>query len=136
MPVEVAGDIKRGRVYGAWCFHVEQVDATTADVITTITPGFVGTIEKVLWVQGTPVTTAGDGININLEINAVNLVGGVVALTSALCTPLGVVIEGTPVSGSNNFNRTDTVSVEAAIGAGQFAEGGGTLVVIYSQKLR
>ena len=132
MPVPTAYETPRNRVYGVLSFQIALADiGGSVDVATNLVPGFVGTIERVFWVQGTPVTTGGKAATLNLEINAVNLVGGVVALTSALCTPLGALINGTAVSGSNNFNRTDTISIEAS-GVTAFAEGNGMLRVVYS----
>lgn len=102
--------------------------AGAGDVVTGFKPGVDGVVESVSWVQGTPVTTAGDGATLNLEINAVNVIGGAVVLTSAACTPLGVVIEGSEITGANAITRDDTLSVEAA-SVTAFAEGSGVLMV-------
>lgn len=113
-----------------WSHHVNLADITAdGDVVTEWIPGFAGTIEKVSWIQGTPVTTADDLATLNLEIEAVDLTGGVVSLTSAACTPLGKVIDGTAVTAANVFTALQKISVEASA-VTPFAEGDGTLVVV------
>jgi hypothetical protein len=66
--------------------------------------------------------------SLNLEINAVNLTGGVISLTSANCTPLGAVIAGTAITANNTFGATDTISVEAS-SVTAFVEGEGVLLL-------
>lgn len=105
------------------------VDVSAADVVTAMVPGVDGYITHIQWVQGTPVTTAGDGMDFNLEIGSTNVTGGVVALTSATATPLGVVIHGTRITAANRITKKDTLSLEAAAGAGVFAEGAGHFVI-------
>lgn len=98
------------------------------DVVTTITPGYAGTITSVEWVTGRPVTTAAKAAALNLEIGTTNLTGGVVSLTSANSTPLGAVVAGTAITAANAFTATDTISVEAA-SVTAFAEGDGFLLI-------
>jgi len=98
------------------------------DVLTTLTPGFNFKILSVAWAQGTPVTTAAKLLNLNLEIGTTNVTGGVVALTSAACTPLGKVIAGTAITTGNTGTTTDTLSIEAA-DVTAFAEGSGVILV-------
>jgi len=110
-------------------FYVNLASITAAgDVLTTYTPGFSGTIEKVSWYQMVPVTTPTKAASLNLEIGTTNLTGGVIALTSATCTPMGAVINGTAVTGGNTFDSDDTISIEAA-SVTAFTEGTGMLIV-------
>lgn len=104
------------------------------DLVTNITPGFAGRIKKVYWVQDVPVTTAAKLSTLNLEIGAVNVTGGEVALTSAACTPKGKVIAGAAVTALNIFSATDTISVEAA-STTSFVEGSGSLYVVLEADL-
>lgn len=99
------------------------------DMVTSFKPGFDGYITHVEWVQYAAVTTAGDGMDLNLEIGTTDLTGGVVALTSAACTPIGKIIHGSRITANNRLTKDDLVSVEAAAGAGAFAEGSGALIV-------
>jgi hypothetical protein len=98
------------------------------DVVTTYTPGFNGRIKKMDWVQGAPVTTASKAADLNAEIGTTNVTGGVVALTSAACTPLGKTIAGSAVTAANAFTATDTISIEAA-NVTAFAEGAGAILL-------
>lgn len=98
------------------------------DILTTYTPGYKFKILAVDWAQGVPVTTAAKAANLNVEIGTTNLTGGVVALTSATCTPLGKVIAGTEVTAANTGSATDTISIEAA-DVTAFAEGTGYVLL-------
>lgn len=110
--------------------YINLASMTAAgDVLTNWTPGFSGTIEKVSWYQMAPVTTPTKAAQINLEINTTNVTGGVVSLTSATCTPLGKVIDGTAVTAANTFDADDTISIEAA-SVTAFSEGDGVLLVV------
>lgn len=113
-----------------WSHHINLADISAdGDVVTEWTPGFAGTIEKVSWIQGTPVTTGSKAADLNLEIDTTDLTGGVVNLTSAACTPLGAVIDGSEVTDDNVFGASDAISVEAA-NVTAFVEGDGMLVVV------
>lgn len=98
------------------------------DVLTNFTPGFAGAITSVAFAVTVPVTTAAKATTLNLEIGTTNLTGGVVALTSANCTPLGAVIAGTAITANNTFGATDTISIEAS-STTQFSEGAGVLLI-------
>lgn len=102
-----------------------------ADIVTEVTPGFAGTIEKVFWVQENPVTTASKACTLTTEIGTTNLTGGVISLTSAECTPLGKVVAGTAVAGNNTFGATDTFSIKGS-GTTAFIEGSGSIHVVCS----
>ena len=119
-------------IKGQWIFYIELAGLTAADVITAWTPGFAGTINKVEFVSKVAVTTGAKAADLNLEIGTTNLTGGVVGLTSANCTPKGVVVAGTAVTAANTFTATDTISVEAA-NVTTFVEGDGWLIVSYTQ---
>jgi hypothetical protein len=98
------------------------------DLVTEIFPGVEGYIEHVWWVQEKAVTTAAKASTLNLEIGTTNLTGGVVSLTSAACTPIGVVIEGTQITANNRLVKSSKLSVEAS-SVTAFSEGSGTLYV-------
>lgn len=100
----------------------------SVDVLTNYTPGFAFKILSVDSRVTTAVTTAAKLASLNVEINATNLTGGVVDLTSANCTPLGAAIAGTAVTAANTGSATDTISIEAS-GVTAFAEGAVVLLV-------
>ena len=135
MPIPSQFEVAPNRFHGTWCFPITLSSITAAgDVVTDITPGFAGAIKKLYWVQGVPVTTAAKAATLNLEVNALDLAGGTIALTSAACTPLGKVIASAAITGSNRFDADDTISVEAA-SVTAFAEGSGVLLVEYEGKV-
>lgn len=108
---------------------IKLAKVANGDVVTNYAPGFAGAIKKVSFVVTDPVTTAGKAATINLEINTVDVTGGVLSLTSANCTPLGAVVNGTAITGNNVFTATDTISVEAS-SVTAFAEGEGVLLIV------
>lgn len=108
---------------------------SAADVVTEYIPGFAGTIEKISFIVTDPVTTAAKAATLNLEIGTTNLTGGALALTSANCTPLGKVIDGTAITGNNSFGATDKISVEAS-SVTAFVEGQGVLVLVIKETIQ
>lgn len=107
---------------------IKLAKVANGDVLTNFTPGFPGSIVRAAFVVTDPVVTASKLATLNLEINAVNLTGGVISLTSANCTPLGAVIAGTAITANNTFGATDTISVEAS-SVTAFVEGEGVLLL-------
>ena len=122
-------------MYGMMTFHVNLADVADGDVITTITPGFVGELVKTFWVQGTPVTTGSKASSLNWEIGTTDVTGGAIALTSAACTPLGKVIAGAAMTAGVAFGASSTISLEAS-STTAFAEGDGMVVLVYKQLLQ
>lgn len=135
MPAPSTQEIPKRTSYVPFSFHIPLVAITAAgDVITQFTPGFVGSIVKLTWVTARPVTTGGKAATLNVEINGVDTVGGLVALTSATVTPTGKIIAGTAITGSNVFNKTDTISVEAS-SVTAFSQGDGELIILCSKRI-
>lgn len=112
-------------------FPVTLATVGNGDVVTEWTPGFAGTITGFEFIVGVPVTTADKTATFNLEINAVDVTGGVLVVTSALATPLGKVIAATAITALNVFDDNDTISIEASA-VTAFVEGTGTLVIKYT----
>ncbi len=108
---------------------VKLANLADGDIVTTFTPGFAGTIEKISFVVTDPATTADKAATLNLEIGTTNLTGGVLSLTSTACGTLGKVTDATAITGNNAFEDTDTISVEAA-DVTEFVEGEGALLIV------
>jgi len=98
------------------------------DVITAYTPGYRFKILSVSFAVTKVVTTAAKAATLNLEIGTTDLTGGVIALTSANCTPLGALVAGTAITANNVGTSSDTISLEAS-SVTAFAEGDGTLLI-------
>jgi len=110
-------------------FFVNLVAVTGAqDIVTDYTPGFAFRILSLDWVQANPVTTASRLASLNAEIGTTDVTGGVIALTSALATPMGKIINGSAISGNNVGTATDKISIEASA-VTAFAEGSGTILL-------
>ena len=107
-------------------FYVNLATLTDADQITAWIPGHKGRIIDTRFITHIPVTTGSKASTLNWEIGTVNITGGVLALTSANCTPRGAVVESTAVTALNAFLATDTISLEAS-STTAFAEGTGWL---------
>lgn len=98
------------------------------DVITTYTPGYKFKLLAVDFRIFEPVTTAAKAATLNLEIGTANVTGGVIALTSANCTPLGVAVAGSAITAANTGSATDAISIEAA-SVTAFVEGAGVVLI-------
>ena len=101
---------------------------TAADVLTDLPLGHNGRIVSLDFSVDVPVTTAAKAASLHAEIGAATLTGGVVALTSANCTPLGAVVADTAITAGAGFVAGDTLSIVAA-SVTAFIEGSGTLHV-------
>ena len=108
---------------------IKLARVANGDVLTNFVPGFAGTIKKISLAVTDPVIAASKAATLNAEINTTDLTGGVVALTSANCTPNGNVVNGTAVTAANVFSATDSISVEAS-GTTAFTEGEGVLLIV------
>lgn len=108
---------------------VKLAKLANGDIVTTFTPGFAGTIEKISFVVTDPATTADKAATLNMEIGTTNLTGGVLSLTTVACGTLGKVTDATAITANNAFDKTDTISVEAA-DVTAFSEGEGALLIV------
>jgi hypothetical protein len=110
-------------------FGVTLTAIPAGDVVTSYPLPGAGRIVGFRYVPQVVTTTAGDGMNLNLEIGTTNLTGGVLGLTSANTNALGVVVEASAITAGNTYAPGALLSIEGATGAGAFAEGSGTLHV-------
>lgn len=104
-------------------------DLANGDVVTGMIPGIPGEIKKVYFVVTDAVTTENKAATLNLEIGTTNLSGGVLALTSANCTPAGTVINATSITGNNVLAADSAISIEAS-SVTTFLEGAGVLFIV------
>lgn len=115
-----------------WIFYLPLADIANGDLLTEWVPGFAGTITEILAHVQKPVTTADKAATLNAEIETTNLSGGVLALTSANCTPKGAQVAGTEITGNNAFTATQKISVEAS-SVTAFEEGAIWLMIGYTR---
>lgn len=109
-------------------FPITLANVSAADVVTNWPLTFAGTITAFDFVTVVPVTTGSKAATFNLELNTTNVTGGLIALTSALATPLGAVTSSTAITAANTFASGDTLSIEAS-SVTAFAEGTGYFLV-------
>jgi len=108
--------------------HVDLATiAATGDINTNWVPAFAGEIVSIAFAVTEDATTAGGDIAINAEINATNVTGGVLTLTTANVNAAAV-IAATAVTGANVFDANDTISFEAVV-TGAFTEGEGDILI-------
>jgi hypothetical protein len=124
---ENAGDIL---AIGSFTFHVDAADIANGDLVTNFKPGFAGKIIGFSAVCSKAVTTAGKSADLNLEIGADNVTGGVIALNGVYA--LGELEEGGAITGANEFEADGTISIEAA-NVTAFTEGAFDLIVIFQR---
>jgi hypothetical protein len=99
-----------------------------ADVLTAYVPGYAFKILSATVAVTSPVTTAAKAATLTPKITGVAITGGVVALTSANCTPLGALVAGTAVTALNTGAATDSITITgSAVTA--FVEGEAVLLL-------
>jgi hypothetical protein len=113
--------------YLALASVVNNTDLATAAPFT-----FKGRIIALDFITHAKVTTTAKAATLTPKIvksgTATAVTGGVLALTSALATPEGTVIQATPITALNSFNRGDGLTLSwTAVTA--FSEGTGLIRV-------
>ena len=116
--------------YGMFCIPINLATIADGDIVTDMPLDFVGHIISVNAVTKVVASTASMLSTLHLEIGAVALTGGAVALTTVGCNTLGKVVAGSAVSAANAFAATDVLSVVAA-STTAFIEGEIVLVITY-----
>jgi hypothetical protein len=96
--------------------------AGTGDVLTEVVIPHAFRLVRFDASVKVPVTTGGRAATLNLEIGTTDVTGGVLALTSANCTPLGAKITGTNITANSTGSANGLLSVEASA-VTAFAEG-------------
>lgn len=109
-------------------FYIPLADLANAAIITAYKPGYKFQIVQVDFVVEKAVTTAAKAATITPSISGTNVTGGVLALTSANCTPAGTVVAGSAVTGANTGSATDTITFTGS-SVTTFVEGDGWMVV-------
>lgn len=109
-------------------FHIQLPLVVAGDVVTDYIPGFAGTIDKVTWIQGTPVTTGSKNADLVVDVEATEISGGIVDLDLDAIA-IGVVVEGTAVTGGNAFTAAEKISIRGET-VTTFTEGDGTLYLV------
>lgn len=105
--------------------------AGTANV-HKIVPGFKGRIIALDFSIQVVVTTAAKAASLNMDVDGVDVTGGVLALTSANCTPAGNRVAGSAVTALNSFTATSVLTLKAS-GVTAFAEGSGVaMLTVYN----
>lgn len=107
---------------------VNLADIAAADLLTTYTPGYAFKILKMDFAVEKAATTAAKAATLTPKISGTALTGGVLALTSANCTPQGAVVAGTAVTAANTGSKTDTISITGS-SVTTFVEGAGWLLL-------
>jgi hypothetical protein len=113
-----------------WILQMDLADIADGDLISEWIPGFAGTITEFLSIVNKAATTAAKAATLNLEIETVDLTGGVLALTSANMTPKGAQVASSAITAANVFSATQKISVEA-FGVTAFIEGSVWLMIGY-----
>lgn len=108
--------------------YINLAEITATDLLTNYVPGFAFKILGFDFAVQKAVTTASKAATLNLEIGTTNVTGGVVSLTSAACTPQGVVVAGTPITAGSTGTASDSISIEAS-SVTAFVEGSGYMLL-------
>src|SRR5919204_4742810 len=114
-------------------FYVELSKiVNSTDLITAFPLTFKGRVIAMDFVTQTKVTTGSKAATLTPKLKSGStttaVTGGVVALTSALCTPEGAVIAGSAVTAANSFASGDSLTISAT-SVTAFVEGTGWLLL-------
>lgn len=112
---------------GTVCLGVDLASLINLQTIQSVL-GFAGRVKSVSFVVAKPATTVAKAATLQAQIAATPTTGGVVALTTANCTPQGAEIAGTAVTALNTFTAAQAVGAVVS-GVTAFVEGQGTLVI-------
>jgi hypothetical protein len=112
--------------------YVDVAKITAADLVTNYVFGFKGRILAVDFVVMSAVTTGSKAATLTTKLvsgsTTTALTGGVLALTSANCTPAGTVVSGTAITALNSFAAGDGLTISAS-SVTAFVEGAGYLML-------
>lgn len=97
---------------------------TAADIVTAYLPGHKFKILAVDWYTTVVVTTAAKAATLTTKIGTSAVTGGVLSLTSAALTPVGVKLAGSAVTAANTGTSTDTIEILGSA-VTSFVEGSG-----------
>lgn len=99
---------------GAW----DNADLADGNIGIAIPMAFSGKILSVHGVVEKAFTGSGGTALVNLEIDTVDVTGGVVTVSTAAGGTIGTVLAGTAVTGANYFQEGSTIDVEVASAGG------------------
>jgi len=116
--------------------HVQLADISDADVVTNISPWFNGTVERLICIVSTPVTTADDLSTVTVEIDSTAVTGTATSMTSANMATLGVVKDNaaTGQPANKTFTTNNTLSLVAS-STTAFAEGSATFILVCRRQM-
>lgn len=109
--------------------QLAAMTTSAADLMTGWVPGHRGKILGLQFFTTTLGTGSGASQTLNLEIGTTNVTGGVLSLTLATTTPLGNRIAATAITANNEFEATDTISLEVAASGTVFTAGAGVILI-------
>lgn len=110
--------------------HVLLAGIADGDVLTNYPCDFDGEVVALRAAIATAVTTASDESTLTVQINATDVPGTALNLTSANATPMGKVLEAEAKRrGGHKFSTRDTLSIVAS-DTTAFAEGAATLHLV------
>lgn len=115
-----------GTGFQTLAFYIEAASLANGDILTDYVPGYAFKILKFDARCAKIVSTGAKAATLNLEINAINLTGGVITLSGTYA--LGAPSAGTAVTAANVGTATDSFSVEAS-SVTAFVEGAFWLLV-------
>lgn len=120
--------IAAGVGISTFAFQTLLADIADGDLMTDFPLGYKFKILAFDFVTESAATTPAKQSTIHLEIGATPVTGGVISLTSASCTPKGVITAGTAVTALNTGAATDLISIVAAT-TSTFIQGSGTFYI-------
>lgn len=107
---------------------VQLLDLASTTTLNIDAP-FDGKITAINFRVIKPATASGKAATLTAQVAGTNVTGGVVALTSANCTPAGAQVAGTAITGLNTFTSGQAIGVNVT-SVTAFTEGDGVIELL------
>lgn len=110
-------------------FGIDLASVANGNVIpTAYTLGYKFKILSATFAVNKPVTTGSKLSTLTMKIGSTAITGFSIALTSANCTPIGVLVQSSSITALNTGTASDTITLVAG-STTAFVEGSGTLLL-------
>jgi hypothetical protein len=107
--------------------NLPNISAAATSIINAYVVGHAFKVMAVNFISEKAVTTAAKAVTLTPAITGVAVTGGVLALTSANCTPTGHIVAASTITGLNTGSATDTLTLTSSANT-VFIEGTGWIV--------
>ncbi len=133
--VQAAIDLAGGELQILYLGSIDFGTSADGDLKTGIPMPFHGELLELFTITEATLVGAGGTILVNAEINAVNVTGGVVTVSTAVQAAVAFKSAGTAITALNTFHQGQLLDIEGASAGGTRTSGSVGLYAVVSKKL-